>query len=253
MKQLSSVLFALLAVSAHASPVTMSITSYEHGASTIRGTMTIDPPGALTSTVSSGASGVFLAVNDGVFTDSFLAYCIELLAPAANWGVSVNYTQNSEPALAVTEAPFTTLQTDRLTKLFVKNARAGGGLNGSTTNAVNAGAMQLAVWEILYDGADFGNLSGGQFYANAGSASNGAENLITGLDSYDIGGFSASFMSFNNGSASNRGNQDFLSVKLTPAPVSEPGTLAMVGIGLLCLSLLSVRSQCVFLGRKLMR
>ena len=161
----------------------------------------------------------------------------------------MNYTQNTAPALGALSNPFTTLQESRLTKLFVKN----GTIDGSTANAASSAAMQLAIWEIIYDEKDFGDLSAGIFGLGAGQfystsvagARTAAENLIAGLDSFDTGNFSGTFTSFNNG-GNKSGKQDFLSFSLNSGgscqfgnegpdcnTVPEPGSLALAGLGLL--------------------
>ena len=260
---LSSVALAVMAMSAHADsvPVLLTINGFEHGTA-LSGTMTIDPVG-LSNTDSISATGAVSAlditVNDGIFTQNFLAYCIELLAPTANFGVPAEYTMNSNPFLGAFSIPYSVRQQDRLTKLFVKNAlTAGGTFSGGTADKTASAAMQLSIWEIIYDDANFGDLSAGAFGVNAGEfystsvsgARAVAENLMFGLDTYNIGNYTVSFTSFNAGGAKS-GQQDFLSASLNAGDsctigndceVPEPNSLAIGATGLMGL---------VFLRRRL--
>ena len=238
----------------------LTIVGYEHGLAPT-GTMTLNPPGpSNTRTVTAGVSALKMDFvptgGDPLFdSESFLAYCIELFAPTANFGVAVNYTQNTAPALGALNNPLTSLQESRLTKLFVKN----GTPDGSTANAASSAAMQLAIWEIIYDETNFGDLSAGVFGLGAGQfystpvdgARAAAENLIAGLDSYNTNGFTGTFTSFNNGGAKS-GKQDFLSFSLNSGggcedfgggacEIPEPGSFALAGLGLLGLGLVRRR------------
>ena len=253
-KFILSAIAALCASAAMAAPVNgnLTIVGYEHDSAPV-GTMTLNPPGPFnTRNVTAGVSALnveFTATGEAVGLP-FLVYCIELFAPTANFGVGVGYTKNTAPALGALNNQFTALQESRLTKLFVKN----GTLDGSTPNATSSAAMQLAVWEIVYDEADFGDLSAGMFGFGAGQfystpvagARAAAENLIAGLDSYNTNGRTGTFTSFNHG-GTKAGKQDFLSFSLNAGDsctigneaceIPEPGSFALAGLGLLGLCL----------------
>lgn len=249
-KTFTALALAVLTMAATAAPVSVTINGFEHGTAPT-GTMTVNPPGPFnTNSTTAAVSALRLSVDDGsgpFGISDFLAYCIELFAPTANFGNAANYVQNTSPALGAFSIPFSTLQNDRLTKLFVKN----GTLDGSTADSTASAAMQLAIWEIVYDGSasGFGDLTAGAFGLGAGEfystsvtgARTVAETLLNGLDGYDVGNFTATFTSFNSG-GSKTGKQDFLSVSLNSGgscdlgnncDVPEPGSLALAGLGLL--------------------
>jgi hypothetical protein len=238
---------ALLAMAAFAASATavngsLTINGYEHAGAPV-GTMTIDPAGWLNLNAQNTTAGV--GALDVTFDGtSYLAYCIELMAPTANFGQAKNYTMNTAPALAPFGTLFSASQESRLTKLFVKNGGVG------SFDATGSAAMQLAIWEIMYDDSNFGDLSAGlfglgagEFYSTAaGGARSAAETLIAGLDSYDTTGYSVGFASFNNG-GNKVGKQDFLTASVTetfscnqgdcgPTNVPEPSSLALMFAGL---------------------
>lgn len=252
MKKILSTLAALtLAVSAFtasAAPVSGQLTliGTEYAGAPV-GTMTIDPPGLLNFNARSttfGVGALKASFNDGsnVASPELILYCIELFAPTGNFGQAVNYSQETDAGLQ----PFSFTQADRLNKLFAKDFDLNGGVNAG---ALQSAAMQLAVWEILYDdNANFGDLSAGAFGLGAGefySTSTGgaraiAENMLFGLDTY-ASTTSFSFATFNNG-GSKLGKQDFLTASInagdscgignvTPecgGEVPEPGTFGLM-------------------------
>lgn len=263
-KTLLALAMAVSAFAAQAAAVTgtLTIDGFEHSGAPVA-TMTVNPPGLFNSQSTTFAvGGLNVSFDDGSgFADSYLAYCIELFAPTANFGKATSYTMNSLPALAPFSTAFSTSQESRLTKLFVKNSVANGTSNGGSLDAQGSAAMQLAIWEIMYDDNNFGDLSAGlfgfgagEFYStSAAGARTAAENLIAGLDGYDTTGYAVGFASFNNG-GNKSGKQDFLTANVTQTfgcnegdcggnPVPEPGSMALAGLALAGLAYTSRRKS----------
>lgn len=90
--------------------------------------------------------------------------------------------------------------------------------------------IQLAIWEVLYDDDYDVSLTSGDFYATDidGDYLSDVNSLLTslqntgGISGFDFSGYSV---------ASYKGQQDF--IVPTSAPVPEPGTMFLLGSGLL--------------------
>ncbi len=257
-------IFTLLATMAtaftlHAAPITGTLTldGFQYG-SAKAGTMTYNAPGfggiQSTSAGVGGLLGTFTTSSDPLGSE-WLLWCIELFAPTANFGQGVNYTQNT-PGVGPL-GTFSAQQQSLLEKLFVKQVSTTGQI---ADDVQTSAAVQLAIWEILYSGAGFGNLhttnnafqNTNAFWTNSvGGARTEAESILSGLDTFDTTGWNVTFTSFNNG-GSKGGKQDFLSANVefggscqlgNECAVPEPTPLALAGVGLLALGFAARRKK----------
>jgi hypothetical protein len=237
---------ATLALSAAAGPVVgdLTLNGFEFSP-TPSGTLRVTGE----SNVTAGVGAIRATFDDGVFPEDYLVYCIELFAPAGSFGSSFGYTSNTDPALSTFGNTFTLTQEDRLRKLFVRDFGLTGGVNADSTASA---AIQLAVWEIMYENGSSLNVGAGDFKTNSASlsaASLAANSLLAGLDAQSTDGFVVDFTSFNQG-GNKAGFQDFIAVRTTFGDsceigndvecfndVPEPGTFALAGLSLLGLAL----------------
>ena len=123
---------------------------------------------------------------------------------------------------------------DRVGQLY---SRAYGSVSGSQTSA----AFQLALWEIVTETEDnTGPFLGNGFFDasdNFGGAKSTAEIWLTNLDSY-VSGFDLFVLSSATDENGKKLSQDLLVVSPTPpVKVPEPGTLALLALGIFALVL----------------
>jgi MYXO-CTERM domain-containing protein len=173
MKRLLSALalavMTMAASAANASPVTTA------GNLTLTGFEQAGAPGGTVfgygSPVSAGIGGLNASFDDGFGPSPFIVFCVDLFSHAGSFGSSITYDKidyaQSDFALALEPANI-----NALSKLFTYN----GGV--SSLDATKSAGMQLAVWELLYDG-EGGSLSTGDF--KAGSAPLAAKTWATSL------------------------------------------------------------------------
>jgi hypothetical protein len=115
----------------------------------------------------------------------------------------------------------------------------GGSPYGSFANATTSGAMQLAIWNIIYD-TDW-TLNSGTFQATDSAAKSAANTMLTNvkaaIDSNALLSGEWTLYRFEN--VGNPGHQDFLSATYASGDrfLPLPGTLALFGIGLAGLGL----------------
>lgn len=253
MKRLiTSMALALASLAAFAAPVTgtVTLTGFDYGtkapSAILRdgNTFTATGIGAMTSTFDDGGS---------FEPDSFLMYCIELTAPTRNWGVGETYVKNITSSSQILGGQQTARRIESLFfKQFEKNK------NNANTNATESAAMQLAIWEILYEDnagplnlgtGDFKFFSGQDLSNRAVKAFDAANVLLAGIDTFKPSntGLTLNLDTFTNGAQQDRGFQDFISVSISAGPlgngcdvigdnvcgdVPEPTSLALAALGL---------------------
>lgn len=246
MKQiLSPLVLSLAAASAVAAPTTtpgdLSLNSFEWAAP---GGTVAGPLGP----VSAGIGALRVSFDDGFGSQPFLAYCVDLYSAAGTFNTAYQYNKidfsQGDFAASLEPANITALS-----KLFTFNGGA------SNTNATTSAGMQLAVWELLYDGAG-GSLTTGNFKAGTAPAASiaWANTLLTGSASTVAGysitlfadeaySFKPTHQNFITATANFGGGCELTNSCDTPPPVPEPETWAMMAAGLAVVVRLSKRQR----------
>jgi hypothetical protein len=184
----------------------------------------------------SSLGGVYIGAmnadfDDGIFPDSFLMFCVDLFSQAGAKGVSLAYDKTDFLSPLV---PF-----DKIGKLITFN----GGL--SSTSAEGSAAMQLAIWELIYDGAP-GDVKSGDFSASGVTGSGTrdlANTLLAGaagvaVSQWDVSGLSDNAFAIGGKS----GYQDYITATFNfgcnegdcgpVTQVPEPSSIALTLAGL---------------------
>lgn len=186
----------MLSVAANAAPVSYTGYSLKYGTSGAPvGTVTYGDPSATTPRIYAGEL-TFNVSGGGTFN----GFCIDLSTTLRSSGT---YTPMETDGL----------DTDALGALFELY------YSDSGMGQVNTAAFQLAVWSIIY-GSDSVSLLTSTF---GSSVATQAETYLRGVNSF-AGTSSYAFLVFDEA-----GNQNML----TWTRVPEPGTLALLGLGLL--------------------
>ena len=205
------------ALSANAGMLTLN--GFEHSGAP-SGTMFVG-----SAAVSAGVGGIKADFDAGFDSRSgFIAYCVELFTRSGAFGSAHPYNAS-------------VLTDGSLSKLFSysnslnTNSPADPGVN---LDATKSAGLQLAVWELLYDGTP-GNVTSGQFQAMGvgAGATNWANSLLAGFGSAN--GSNYVVTKYSDIDYTNKGYQDFIGVTRTSGfdnQVPEPGALALVGLAL---------------------
>lgn len=205
------------ALGATAAPISLTYTGFTNGSQSgsIYGVRNVG--------VSAGQFGFNVVDDGGVYWDSTVqGFCIDVTTNLVLSG-SVQYNLIEADSSSRLNAQ----QLSLIGSLYDQRA-------GSLTNATNSAAFQLALWEILYDPGTLQLTSNGSFWASAfgGNARSVAQNWLNGLD--DSGSYVSSYefwvLESPLNSAGRLTTQSLLVAR--PTSVPEPGTLALLGLGL---------------------
>lgn len=204
---------AVAALSAQA--LTLNLTGYAQGSQNV----TVGAPAANTS---AGAFVGSLSGAPGFDSNPFYTYCVELTqtfsfgSPLPGYSIVSGLTYFASLPSATAAATVI----DRLGKLFTHL----GGVNLPATTQASA-AIQLAVWESIYEGNASLSVTNanGTFSASSAPAATvtAANTLLASASTVTTSLYSISVLT-------NSQNQDFLLISRIP----EPASLALVGLAL---------------------
>lgn len=228
---ISGVLAGLWALGAQAAPITVAYTGFSNGSQ--NGNIVLE--GQRSTGVSAGQFGFNVVSGAGVYggiqmDSTFDAFCID---------VTTNLITSSLPppvydlTAASASSRLNAGQRSMIASLYDQHAAS------IATSGAHSAAFQLALWEILYDpGLTLSNTpASNDFYAtNFSSAIGIAQGWLATINT--AGNYvSSAYEFFVLEPAPGRANQALLMARQVP----EPGTLALMGVGLLAIGLVRRR------------
>ena len=203
---------ALSVAALSAQALTLDLTGYSNGSVSA----TLNAPAITTG--AGGFKGSLIGAP-GFNANPFYTYCVEL-TQSFGFGVQSGYSIVSgliQFAAAPAKPSSAATIVDRLGKLFTSL----GGVNMPTSPDQSA-AIQLAVWESIYEGAGTLSLSSGAFSAASTLAvTTAATSMLAAATAVTTSLYSVSVLH-------SADHQDFLLVQLIP----EPGSLALAALAL---------------------
>ena len=187
--------------------------------------VTYNPNGGPSTTLNAGPfQWTQTAPLNTNFPTAVTSYCIDL-DHFISKGNTYQYTAQSDLKLAPTIGN-DLAKVSAINELFDRN------YNSSLTSSTNSAAFQLALWELVYDGASSKSLSAGRIRANNTQAQNMLNSLGTSYSNHDLAGSHLTAL------VSVKGAQDQITVVPNPPPVSgvpAPPALLLAGVGVLAL------------------
>jgi hypothetical protein len=161
--------------------------------------------------------------TDPRFSGSFQSFCADYFQPVTT-GDTYTYTPVAISALPDVGTDPTKLA--RIQELYDRYYNSATNSNGD-----QAGAFQLALWELLYDGTGALDIGSGNFIASALNGSTNAAIAQSWLNSLDDPNLPAPVDNFQLVGLFNANNQDQIVPFNAPSPVPAPAALVLAVIG----------------------
>ncbi|HEY1187186.1 MAG TPA: Cys-Gln thioester bond-forming surface protein, partial [Gemmata sp.] len=169
-------LIGLAIVAPRASAETINLTLTNSGTA-----VTYNPYGGKSTTVNGGPFywNQSTPLNTNYATE-VTTYCIDLDQSISKGGT---YTFTTQTDLKLAPTIGTDAKASAITELFDRY------YNSSLTSATNAAAFQLALWELVYDGATSKSLTSGRIEGTNSVAKSMLNSLGTAYSTHDLAGY----------------------------------------------------------------